>query len=144
MNWGWKIAIVYISFAAMTVTFVVLASMKKVNLVEEDYYEKEIKYQDQIDRIKNTVASEDVFDILYTPTSQELSMQYSGAGTLVGEIQFFRPSDEGQDMLVPLNLDQTGQQKFNTEKLLKGLWVVKVTWETEGTSFYKSQQIHIQ
>ena len=61
MNWGWKIALVYTLFALMTLGFVVLGSMKKVNLVEKDYYEKEIKYQEQIDKIRNDKSGKNFF-----------------------------------------------------------------------------------
>jgi len=144
MNWGWKIAIVYTVFAIMTVGFVIYGSMQKVSLVEEDYYEKEIKFQQQIDKIKNAVASPDAVEINYDIAHYLLSIQYSGSDLLKGEIHLFRPSDANEDMLIPLNLDEKGHQKINATTLLKGLWVVKVSWESDGEDYFKSQQITIQ
>ncbi len=144
MNWGWKIALVYIGFAVMTVTFVVIGSMQKVNLVEEDYYEKEITYQEQIDKLKNAVDAQEVFGISYNPATYKLTLQYSGKPVINGKIHLFRPSDADKDMFVELKLDPNGQQQLNTKPLLKGLWVVKVDWESGGKGYYKSQQIDIQ
>jgi len=144
MNWGWKIAIAYTLFALMTLGFVVIGSMKKVNLVEEDYYEKEIKYQDQIDKMKNTLELGDEFSIQYLKKALQIVVHYEGDEVLKGEIQLFRPSDAGKDILLPVNLDTTGNQVIDVRTLLKGLWVVKVAWEAGGKNYYKSQQIDIQ
>ena len=144
MNWGWKIAIVYIAFALMTVGFVVVGSMQKVSLVEEDYYEKEIKYQEQIDKMKNAVESPDAFSINYNAAQYLLSLKYSGDEFSTGEIHLFRPSDAKKDILLPLNLDEAGLQNIDTKTLLKGLWVIKINWTTKGKDYFKSQQIDIQ
>ncbi len=144
MNWGWKIAIVYIAFAMMTVGFVVFGSMQKVSLVEEDYYVKEIKYQEQIDRMKNAVESPDGFSVDYNAAQYLLSLQYSGDELVTGEIHLFRPSDAKEDILLPLHPDETGLQNIDAKQLLKGLWVVKVNWTSGGKDYFKSQQINIQ
>ncbi len=144
MNWGWKIAITYSLFAIGTLTVVFISSMKKVNLVEEDYYEKEIKFQDQIDRIKNARELSDDFSIQFDALSGNLQIRYSGGEALNGNIHLYRPSDSDLDMNIPLNLDQNGKQVMDTQMLLKGLWVVKISWEATGKSYYKSEQINIQ
>lgn len=144
MNWGWKIAITYTLFAVMTLAFVFFAATKKVNLVEEDYYEKEIKYQEQIERIKNARELSDAFIIMYNTNNALLSLHYAGKESLKGEVHLFRPSDSELDLLLPLNLDNKGNQVVDARTLLKGFWVVKVTWEASGKSYFKSQQIDIQ
>ena len=144
MNWGWKIAITYTLFALMTLAFVVIGSMKKVNLVEEDYYEKEIKYQDQIDKMKNSQLLGDHFHIDYQPKNYLITLQCKVDEPVMGNILLFRPSNSDRDLNIPINLDGMGKQIIDVSTLLKGLWVVKVSWESGGKSFYNSQQIHIQ
>ena len=67
----------------------------------------------------------------------------TGNKNLKGVIQLFRPSDSALDLNVHLNLDNSGIQILDVSNLKKGLWVVKVTWENSGSSFYKSKQIEI-
>ena len=42
MNWGWKITILYIFFAAGILTLVFLSIGQKIDLVDKNYYEKEL------------------------------------------------------------------------------------------------------
>ena len=53
MNWGWKIFILYIGFAAMILTLVVMSTQEKIELVTSDYYKKEIAFQGILEASKN-------------------------------------------------------------------------------------------
>ena len=53
-NWGWGIFIVLVLFIAFIGNLVYKSSQVRVDLVSENYYEKEIKYQHQIESEKNT------------------------------------------------------------------------------------------
>ena len=50
MNWGWRITIVYSLFALTMIGAVIYSTTLDVNLVEEDYYEKEVNYQQVINK----------------------------------------------------------------------------------------------
>ena len=54
MNWGYKILIVYIVFIAGIVTLVYKSSVQNQDLVVNDYYDQELKYQDKIDAVLRT------------------------------------------------------------------------------------------
>jgi len=55
MNWEKKIAIVYLSFVGF-MGFLVWKCLQQddIHLVSKDYYQKEIAYQKDIDRMNNT------------------------------------------------------------------------------------------
>lgn len=144
MNWGWRIAIVYTTFALMVLSFVFFSATKKVNLVEENYYEEEINYQDQIDRIKNSKDYGTDFLLTFNEDSNVLSVQYSGKDEIKGELHLFRPSDSDLDMKLPLNLDKNGYQKVDVSSLKKGLWVLKTNWSNKDKSFYKKLSFEIK
>src|SRR5947207_839195 len=52
----WPIAIIayFAVFISFIVTFIVWASHQRVDLVRADYYEAEIKFQQQIDRVERS------------------------------------------------------------------------------------------
>ena len=51
ISWGTGIVIAFAIFMAVTVSTAVYMMNQDVNLVADDYYDQEIKYQQQIDRI---------------------------------------------------------------------------------------------
>jgi hypothetical protein len=56
INWGAAIALVYITFAAATVSFVVFAIGRPVELVSADYYEQSLKHDAHRQAIANADA----------------------------------------------------------------------------------------
>ena len=56
MNWGWKLAIGSALFMAFIIYFVVQSFNDKTQLVSDNYYEHELKFQEQIDAAKNAKA----------------------------------------------------------------------------------------
>ena len=58
MNWGWKITLLYISFAAGILTLVFLSINQKIDLVDKNYYERELVHQSRLDQQKNYAALE--------------------------------------------------------------------------------------
>ena len=59
MNWGNKLVLVFIVFAALIFTLVYKAVNTKFDLVSKDYYKDELRYQEKIDGIHkaNTLSS---------------------------------------------------------------------------------------
>lgn len=144
MNWGWKIAIVYTSFALMVLAMVFVSTRKKVNLVEENYYQKEIEFQDQIDRIKNSHAIGDDFMLTFDSLSQLIRVANHSRDEAKGQIHLYRPSDESKDQFIQLDLGQGASKQIDTRSLQKGLWVIKVNWETSEKSYYSSIQVELK
>ena len=55
-NWGYKIVLVYCVFVAGILYLVVQSSRQQMDLVTDDYYAQEIKYQEKIDQSKRASA----------------------------------------------------------------------------------------
>ena len=53
-NWGMKILIAYLLFVVGMLTLVFMSSMQNRDLVSENYYEDEIRYQTTINQSNNT------------------------------------------------------------------------------------------
>jgi hypothetical protein len=53
-NWGIGITIFISAFILLNIIFIIFASGQKVDLVTEKYYEKELKYQEVIDKKINS------------------------------------------------------------------------------------------
>lgn len=144
MNWGKGIFIVFILFAAGIGMMAYTSMIKNIDLVSQNYYEKEIKYQEQIDKINNTGKSFKKLQI--SLTLQNIVIVFpkgSEGGKISGEIIFYRPSDAKADFTIPVNLNGNSVQIIPTDNLIKGMWKVMVTWSSEDVNYYSEERIMI-
>lgn len=145
LNWGSWLVISFALFAFATFTMIYISMNQSIELVTDDYYEKELKYQDHIDVVKNTNALEGKVTFVFTSSTVTMTFpnidmpsKYSGA------IMFFRPSDKTKDFSQAVNVDSTYSQTISTDKLLKGMWRVKISWIVGRQNYYTEQPVIIQ
>lgn len=141
MDWGKGILLTIIGFVAFMVTLVVISvKQDDIHLVTENYYEKEIKYQDQIEREKSAAALDRT--VLEFDNSSKMLLLDLPVGAK-GNLQLFRPSDARLDQEVPLDITSEGKTSIPLEKLKSGYWRVQLTWTENGTEYYEEQKITI-
>ena len=144
MNWGKGIAATYISFAILVFGFVIYFMNQDVDLVTHKYYDEEIKYQDQIQRIKRTNELTEKPKIEIEDQSLKLVFPKNLLNKPVaGTINFYRPADQNKDFSILINLENDGVQKIISEKLNAGLWKVKLNWVSGGIEYYDEQVINL-
>lgn len=141
MDWGKGILLTIIAFVGFILTLVVISVRQDdIHLVTENYYEKEIKYQDQIEREKSAAGLDRevlVFD------SQSKSMQLDLPVGAKGSLQLFRPSDARLDQELSLDITEVGKTTVPLDKLKSGYWRVQLTWTENGVEFYKEKKISL-
>ena len=62
-TWGHAITLVFILFAGYILYFVYQSFQTNVDLVAEDYYAKEVAFQDRINQTANAVPFKDVIEV---------------------------------------------------------------------------------
>ncbi len=144
MNWGHKIIIVFVVFAAGILTLVTKSMRTKIDMVTPDYYGEELKYQQVIDgkenvnRLSAPVAiSQPSAGVLIT-LPPELHNQH-----ITGKLTFYRPSDSDRDISLPLQPDPTGQQLVNRQLFIRGQYKVKLSWTLHNQPYYQEQLVYI-
>lgn len=123
--------------------FVIWVVQLRDDLVAPDYYEREVRFQSQLDRLNRSQEFAARTVVTFQPESREILIalpaeQVRGA---TGTIQLYRPSDARLDRDVPLALSDTGEQRLDTRQLANGLWKVRVKWNTNGEEFYLDQPV---
>ncbi len=144
MSWGWKITLLYVGFVIMTLAMVFYFMSQKVDLVTEEYYKEEIRYQDQIDRITNAKALDDPVRVEYLPHEKRVKISYpeSHIGqSIKGNIHFYSPLDSDEDRDFPIKVLDGGTQFIYVGSFRKGLWRIKISWKAGGKEYYHEQQI---
>jgi hypothetical protein len=145
ISWGTGIVIVFVIFMSVTISTAVYLMNQDVNLVADDYYDQEIKYQKQIDRIKRTNKLDEKNIIMFNGSAINVTIPESLISRdLTGEIYFYRPSDEKSDIKIPLYTDSLGVQVIPVSSLEKGLWAVKVNWLVGEIEYFVEKRIFIQ
>ncbi|MBP6870923.1 MAG: FixH family protein [Bacteroidales bacterium] len=144
-NWGTGIFIVLTVFILAVVAFFIFITTMDVNLVEDNYYEKELAYQERIDRIKNTAALPGKVIIL--KSGEHISIQFPEEGTILpvaGIVHFYRPSDPGKDLNLDLQLNDSLRQVFSLKELDPGKWTIKLDWTMGGKGYYFEEGLIIE
>jgi len=145
--WALGISILIALFIIGTVILVIVISSEHYSLVEEDYYEEELVYQEQIDRLKRTQALEDKPAISFDQSSVSCTLLFPDSTTgsdVRGKIHFFRVSDSRHDFSRDIHLDESGREQYDMRDRESGQWIVKLSWGENGEGYYLEERIFIR
>jgi hypothetical protein len=144
-NWGTGIALVYTAFAVATTGFVTFAMRRSVDLVSGDYYAQSLKQNQQMDAERNTLRLRPAPSVTQPGRRVVvLSLPADHRGSARGVATLYRPSDAKADFSVPLVLDGSGRQQISLERLVPGLWILKVRWSAGSQNYYFEQPVVVQ
>lgn len=143
-NWGTGIFIFLIIFFISIFWFVIFSFTVRQDLVEDDYYPKELAYEQQIQKQQNlnqlgeeiSIRKEAEFIYLKFPLVQTES-------EIKGQILVYRPSDSRLDETHYIKLDSLNEQQLNTSKFRSGKYILKIGWTYQETAFYQEITIFI-
>lgn len=144
MNWGNKLIVVFVLFAALICTMVYKAFQSKPHLVSEEYYKDELRYQDKIDGMANTAKLSDaIVSQDSTAVTIQLPKELNG-NKIIGEVWFYSKTDEGKDKKFPLEVDSTGKQTILKKLLIKTGYQVKLSWKIDTTNYFTEKEITLK
>ncbi len=136
-NWGTGIALFYIAFVLFWVGNLIFSATIPINLVEEDYYAQEIKFQDKIEMQKNTQKLKEQPILQYADNAFLIKLPSEfKRGDIKGDLHFYRPSDSKLDKVYPLALTAANSQVFDVSTLKEGVWKAKLSWESGEKAYY--------
>lgn len=128
LNWGHKLVIFGALFMLFIISLVTYMMRQPIELVESNYYEKGIRYQEVIDQ----QADADKLVKLELIPGQDAHMLITPADSVdafKGTLYFYRPSDQASDFSVPVSCSAKQPFVFAVGNLDKGPWKAKLNWE---------------
>lgn len=143
LNWGFGAFALYGSFVLFMLFMVFKTSKEKVELVTEDYYEKDMVYQQRIDKLNRTKALNEKITWQIIDNNLMIKMPGNATQNVKGDLIFFRPSDESMDLVVPIKLNENNAQLIELSKFSKGMYKVKVDWTSNDLSYYAEEIVII-
>lgn len=145
MNWGYGILGVIIVFLVSMMGMVYVASQQTNDMMDKDYYARELRHQQIIDATHNLQAVATDQLILQSQAGQlrialpPATYQQLSKGT----IELLKPNDRQKDLVLPLLPDANGIQNINDRRLVQGFYRARLSWENEGKAYYHEQDINI-
>lgn len=144
ISWGGGIAIFYILFMAVLLFFVIKSTTYDNSLVYEDYYQKDLEYQEHFDRQKNAQALAKDLQIRFENETKLVEFIFpDGMMGINGTIFFYNPTSSTKDFKVTV-APERGLQSVDLSNIQLGRWVIKVEWEGDSTPFYKEKSIYLK
>lgn len=142
-NWALGITLLYGGFALFIVGFFVVSTFNKVDLVEQNYYDKEIAYQQHIDKLQRTKAMAN--PLVWKREQENLILQFPKQFiSIKGSVKLYRPSDSGNDQVIQLRPDKENAQVVSLNKMDKGLWRMQVSWQVDTSGYYNEDILFIE
>ncbi len=143
INWGARIAILYIGFVLLILFLVFKSFQVDVDLVTEDYYEQELKFQEIINKKAN--ANKLTEGLTYVLDGKKIFYSFpSDQKNIEGQIKIYRPSNKNFDRVFKIELDKQNKILLDLENSPSGLYKMKVDWANESVGYYVEKDIYLQ
>ncbi len=143
-NWGTGIVLAFIGFIGFIMYFIITMSTNNAynhDLVTEDYYQKELEFQDEIDKENNSKTLSKNID--WKKTTDGLLISFPDSldfNKITGKVFLYRPSNKQFDFEVPISLSNHNLL-IPDERLLDGRWNIKIDWQVNNTSYLYKKEI---
>ncbi len=145
ISWGVGIAITIIVFTLASVLFIIFAFSQDVNLVTDDYYARELAYQDQIEKERRTNELPEQLSIKVD--NNKIYLQFPkmfNKDSIKGEVLLYRPAGRQSDAVYSINPNDSNLFVIPTDTLIEGMWRVKVDWSVSDSSYYNEKIIMVR
>lgn len=118
----------------------------RVDLVSEDYYQREIDHQQHIDRVERTLALPAGRQWKVTHLDNtflfQLAIDHFG-DDLQGQIHFYRPDNVTLDRAYDIRLDESGEQRIPAHEIAPGHWRIHIEWTAAGLEYFSERTLSI-
>ena len=127
--------------------FAIWTYQSAVELMYDNYYDKDIVFEQQIRRVERTQALAEKPLVRYYQVGKRLMLKFPRGMAVQnpeGNVLLFRPSDLHKDRNFPLMLEGDTLQLIDLPNLDLGLWRVKVDWKSDGLEYYYERAFMVQ
>lgn len=145
INWGTGLAIGMALFVIFILQFVIRISVQDKydnELVTENYYEKEMVFQNQIDgtlnaqKLKNNISSRRTEEGYLLTFPKEFNPK-----NISGTLALYRPSNKKLDYEQELELTKS-EYLIPKENLVPGHWDIIISWQHKGEEYFYKERIN--
>lgn len=141
MNWGMKIVIGLGTFMLFIVgAGIYMVMQDSDSLLDDDYYEKSLAYDEVYDRKQNLVDDQAKPSVRL---EQDTLVIVFKRPINKGQLVFRRPSDGTLDTKIPFYTD-TEVFRLPISTFVKGSWSLEISWENNNKAYIDIQSLYVQ
>ncbi|MEP5340461.1 MAG: FixH family protein [Algibacter sp.] len=145
INWGTGVILAFIGFISFIMYFIITMNTDSKydhDLVSEDYYADELKYQGDINKLKsaNTLTE----NVTYKKIKEGLIIEFPeniDSKKITGKVFLYRPSNKQLDFETTISLSNSNLL-IPDKRLVDGRWNIKVDWQYNGNSYLFKESIN--
>lgn len=142
MNWGKGLALSLIAFAGMMAAFGIASARRTEQLVTDEYYAEELRYQERIDAQGRATALSTPVSMRIADDRLELRFPPELAGKrITGTLMLLRPNDARADRKLDVLADSTGTFISAPLQLWPGRYDASLEWAADGATYHTAEKL---
>ena len=142
-HWGHGIFLFYVVFVASLVTVVIKSRQFDNSLVTEEYYTRDLNYQQEYDRRMNSKSLAEPLSIMRVNGQYQLLFPKGKNEGVEGTVLLYRPSSKHDDRLLKLKVGAGGTMPLQTDGLKPGRYQAVVEWSANGIDYFDELDLHL-
>ena len=141
LSWGHLITFGYLAFVGGMGFLVYKATSQKFDLVTNDYYDQELKYQSIIDQSANTTKLSAPLNISKLETDLKIEFPAEMKDKMK-EIDFYLyyPADAKRDFRISMNTKEN-ELTQPLPAAMKGMYELKLSWRVDSVKYYFEKKL---
>jgi hypothetical protein len=141
-NWGTGIFLFLIIFVLAMATFVTFAFNQDVNLVNKEYYQKGVKFDDEREQKQRAEKVKDKIELIQTEeTISVLFDEQYFSKVKQAQAHFYRPSDRHKDLKIAFDSNKLDVPK---SEFLHGRYTLILSWEYQNELYLFEKYVFIK
>ena len=147
INWGTGIFIAFTLFMGFILFFVMKVQTQSKydnDLVVEEYYKQELKFQHQIDQEQH--ASDLTHKTTITATHKGVEINFPenfDARNITGKVSLYRPSDKRSDFDTAISISES-HLLIPKKDLSDGRWDITIEWNYAGVDYRDKKALYLK
>ncbi|AWG26109.1 FixH family protein [Flavobacterium kingsejongi] len=147
INWGTGIFIAFTLFMGFILFFVMKVQTQSKydnDLVVEEYYKQELKFQHQIDQEQHATDLKHKTTITATDKGVEINFPENfDAHNITGKVSLYRPSDKRSDFDTAISISES-HLLIPKKDLSDGRWDITIEWSYEGVDYRDKKALYLK
>ena len=136
--WPYAIIAYFVLFITALTIWIAYATHNDHQLVRKDYYEQELKFQNEIDSFARAATTG--LHVSYKPANQLITVSLPTDAT--GTIHFYRPSNAKFDREIPIQ-SRDGVQTIDVRNFQPGLWKIRFSWTSQNAHYRHDETVFL-
>lgn len=114
-------------------------------LVQDDYYQLDLDYEDFRQKRENATLLKDQFVIKPDTKTREIYLQFpTWMSTVNGEVRLYRPSNQYLDKSYSIKVSESNDTTIKLDSALQsGLWNIHVDWKDQEKGYYYESTLYL-